>query len=119
MQLQIIKTADNFKSLQGPVYVKGGDQHNFNVITETTDTQKELVGPVYLCEKNQFNVVTPRAEAPKEITGPVYLTEEARHKYAEFVRKVEGRGRGWTCAHDHTTTNNWRVLLGILVILGS
>ena len=89
------KTAETFKSLQGPVYVKGGDQHNFNVITETTDTQKELVGPVYLCEKNQFNVVTPRAEAPKEITGPVYLTEEARHKYAEFVRKVEGRGGGW------------------------
>ena len=100
--------------------MKGGDQHSFNVITETADVQKDLVGPVYLCEKNQFNVVSPRAEAPKEINGPVYLTEEARHKYAEFVRKVEGTGKGWACASDHETApNNWRFLLGILVIQGS
>ena len=56
--------------------------------TETRDAQKELVGPVYLCEKGQFNVATPRAEAAKEKCGPVYLMEEARHKYAELVRKV-------------------------------
>ena len=38
----------------------------------------------------------------------MYLTEEARHKYAEFVRKVEGTGEGWACAGDHETApNNW------------
>ena len=58
--------------------MKGGDQHNFNLVTETRDAQKELVGPVYLCEKGQINVATPRAEAAKEKCGPVYLTEEAQ-----------------------------------------
>ena len=58
--------------------MKGGDQHNFNLVTETRDAQKGLVGPVYLCEKGQINVATPRAEAAKEKCGPVYLTEEAQ-----------------------------------------
>ena len=27
----------------------------------------------------------------KSISGPVYLTEEARHKYGEFIKQVEGK----------------------------
>ena len=39
---------------------------------------------------NKFAVVPPRVEAPREVCGPVYLTEEARHKYGEFIKQVEG-----------------------------
>ena len=27
----------------------------------------------------------------RDVSGPVYLTEEARHKYGEFIKQVEGK----------------------------
>ena len=56
MQLQ--QDCQTFKSLQGSVsvYVKGGDQNNFTLVTETRDAQKELAYKV-LSDNTNYSYV--------------------------------------------------------------
>ena len=41
-------------------------------------------------KNHKFNVIPSKTETVKDMNCPVYLTEDARHKYSEFIRKVEG-----------------------------
>ena len=61
-------------------------------ISKPGESIKSLHGPIY-AEGNghQFNIVPDKPPSVKDMNCPVYLTNDARHKYSEFIKKVEGR----------------------------
>ena len=42
-------------------------------------------------KKNEWIQRTSKSYLCRDVSGPVYLTEEARHKYGEFIKQVEGK----------------------------
>ena len=42
-------------------------------------------------KKNELIQRTSKSYHCRDVSGPVYLTEEARHKYGEFIKQVEGK----------------------------
>ena len=48
-------TAESFKNLSGPVYVKKGEKYNFNPLLPVPESLKPIQGPVYMSEGHNFN----------------------------------------------------------------
>ena len=42
-------------------------------------------------KENELIQRTSKSYHCRDVSGPVYLTEEARHKYGEFIKQVEGK----------------------------